>query len=298
MYKNSKNHHYIPKLYLSGFVNDIGKLKVYDKLYSNFLKDKQTPRTSFFTKDLNTTIFNGVKTDQIEKLYGKVESPFGEFFNLLRSEASNNDLITSEGVYLIKLFISVQFCRLPIFDEYLENYINNLDLSHYGNCLEFNGINLGTNDEVYNLLASNPCYRKSFKCFVLPILMFDLSPKEDELKHWKYFKVSDDEKGWANILISDNPLLIEDFANLFNFQTKLILPLSKSQFIVFSPNSKNINVLSPLFSTQLAMLTYAQSERYVAGTSREFMEEVIRLFYKVYGVKNINLLKKELFLSL
>jgi hypothetical protein len=54
------NHHYIPQLYLRGFTSQNGKLQVYNKEFSNFERDKHTPKTVFFEKNKNTIFLNGV----------------------------------------------------------------------------------------------------------------------------------------------------------------------------------------------------------------------------------------------
>ena len=85
---SSINHHYVPQLYLRGFVAETGRIQVFDKHLNLFKKDKQTPRTILFEKHRNTVTHRGVRTDALEKLYGTIEAPLGQFFDLVRKGLS------------------------------------------------------------------------------------------------------------------------------------------------------------------------------------------------------------------
>ena len=102
---NSIKHHYVPQLYLRGFVAETGRLQVFDKKLDCFKKDKQTPRTVLYEKHRNTILHKGVRTDALEKLYGTIEAPLGEFFDLVRNGISSEELISKDGLYLLKIFI-------------------------------------------------------------------------------------------------------------------------------------------------------------------------------------------------
>jgi len=291
----STNHHYIPKLYLNGFTSSNGRIQVYNKLFSKFEPDKHTPRTVFFEKNKNTIRFNGVKTDKIEQMYGTIESGFGELFNLIRGTLHNDELISEYGLYLIKLYISVQFWRLPLTDNLSEYYIDKVDLKRFGERITINGVPLGEVKEIRELLKHDKGFRHYFRCFFLPLLTFDTNVNNDEFDNWKIFDVSVDSGKWDNFLCSDNPLIVENIEQMFKFKTKLIMPLSKTKLLTYTPNKLKDSGIEPIFSTKLAMLTYAQTIKYVAGANRPFMEEIIDIYNRRYGVSKINKLREEVF---
>jgi hypothetical protein len=43
------------------------------------------------------------------------------------------------------------------------------------------------------------------------------------------------------------------------------------------------------------MLVFAEAKKYVAGANREYMEEIIDIYNKVYGQENHSKLKNEVF---
>ncbi len=112
----SVNHHYVPQLYLRGFTANNGRLQVFDKRHNSFKADKQTPKTVCFDKHRNAIDFKGVRSDVVEKLYGSIESPFGHFFECIRNGVSQEELISKDGIYLLKTFIATQFWRMPLVD--------------------------------------------------------------------------------------------------------------------------------------------------------------------------------------
>ena len=200
----SVNHHYIPKLYLNGFTSTNGKLQVYNKKFSKFEPDRHTPKTIFFEKHKNTIILKGVETDEIENLYSTIENSFGNFFNSIRDGLNYHDLISEHGLYLIKLYIAIQFWRLPITDDFAEYYINNIDLSRFGTRITRNGVPLGEIKEIKELLKSDKGFRHYFRCFFLPILTFNTNIQKSELDSWQVYDASSDSGGWDNFLCSDN----------------------------------------------------------------------------------------------
>lgn len=291
----STNHHYIPQLYLNGFTSSNGRMQIYNKLFSKFEIDKHTPRTMFFEKHINTIIFNGVKTDKIEQLYSTLENGFGELFNTIRNGLSNEELISKDGLYLIKLYISIQFWRLPLADNLAEYYIDNVDLKRFGERITIDGVPIGEVKKIRELLKTDKGFRHYFRCFLLPFLTFDTNVSNHEFDHWKVYDVSAASGQWDNFLCSDNPIIIENIEKIYQFKTKLIMPLSKTKLLIHNPNKLSASSLEPIFSTKVAMLTFAQSRKYIAGANRSFMEEIIDIFNSVYGIEKTQKLRDEVF---
>lgn len=292
---NSVNHHYVPQLYLKGFTAADGKLQVFDKEHCQFKKDKQTPKTIFYDKHRNTINFKGCPTDRIEKLYGAIETPFGDFFNRIRKGISCDELISKDGIYLLKLFISIQFWRMPLLDEYVHDYIRALDLKQFGSRIMIDGNPLGEVKEIKNLLETDKEFRHYFRSFYLPMLMFDFRVHESDLDRWSLHTVAEKENGWDNFLTSDNPFVIEDISGMLSFSSKLFFPLSKNQLVSYSPTGRNHRDFTAIFSTKLAMVMNAQSQRYLVGANREYMSKILELQDQVYGCEGESKLRSELF---
>ncbi len=214
----SVRHHYVPQLYLKGFANSNSKLQVFDKSINNFLKDQQTPRTVFFGKHRNTISSKDIPTDIVEKIYGSFETPFGEYFKLIRNGITKESFRSEEGIYLLKLYLAIQFWRLPITDQFEDVFIKNIDLTIFGKWITFNGTPIGNVPRIRELLETDSGFRHYFRSFLLPLLMFDYRVHEDDPKNWKLLTVSDEDKSWENVLTGDNPIIVEHIENMFTFK--------------------------------------------------------------------------------
>lgn len=292
---DSKNHHYIPKLYLKGFTSSSGKLRVYDKKYSNFKKDKQSPKTIFFEEYRNTIIRNGVKTNIIEDCYGILENQFGKYFNLVRENTTDEDLCSPAGLKIIKQYLAIQFWRLPIIDGFADEFVKKMDLNRYGNKITFDGVNIGEVSRISDLINEDSDFRFYFRCFVLPILLFDMSESKKEDKFWRIVEVDPGENEWDNILCSDYPIITENIFDFFKFEGPFVFPLSKTKLMIFSKIKNLVLDLDATFSTRLAMLTYAQTNRYIAGSNIDYISNIIDLYNSYYGPDKTAELKGELF---
>lgn len=294
---NSINHHYIPQFYLKGFVSDCGILAVYDKKFGVFKKDRQTPKTVFFSKRRNTIEeMNGIKPDIIEELYGIFDNKFAEFFNQIRNGLlSTDDILSDLGLRVIKIYIAIQFWRLPIFDSFSENYVKNLDLKKFGKRITINGLNIGEIDWVEKFIRKNHDSRHYFRSLILPFLQFNIGVRDNERDYWNIYDIEPDDEGYYNLLCSDNPIVAENIIDIFNFKGKFIFPLSKTKLLVFNEDRIKAKRLGPAFSVKLSMITYAQANRYIAGANNKYISKVINLFHQYYGFDKVVQLKYELF---
>ncbi|MCZ4293237.1 DUF4238 domain-containing protein [Vibrio sinaloensis] len=292
---DSVKHHYVPQLYLRGFTADNGRLQVFDKKYKRFKKDKETPKTVLFEKHRNTIEVKGVRTDKVEKLYSSIETPLGQFFDHVRKGISQDELFSENGIYLLKIFVATQFWRMPLLDDFADSYIQKLDLSRFGDRITVNGEPLGEVKEIIQLIENNKGFRHYFRSFYLPLLTFDLRVHKEDFHCWRLHTVSPKFSGWDNFLTGDNPLLVEDIAEMFAFKSKFILPLSKTQLVTYSPTAKNHDDFPPIFSTKLAMAMNSQSKSYLVGANREYMERMIELQESMYGADGLLKLRDELF---
>ena len=292
---SSVNHHYIPQLYLRGFTSSDGKLQVFDKYLHKFKKDKQTPKTVLYEKHRNTIEFKGIPSDQVEKLYSTIESSFGCFFHHIRKGISHEELISKQGLYLLKLFVAFQFWRMPLTDRFSDIYINNLDLNKFGDKITFGGVPLGEIEMIKELLKSNERFRHYFRSFFLPLLTFDFRIHDTDLDCWCLHTVSDEDAGWGNFLTGDNPIIIENMSEIFSFRSKFFMPLSKNQLISYSPTANNKTDFSAIISTKLTMVMNSQCQKYLVGENREYMEKMLKLQGDVYGDDGVGKLREELF---
>ncbi|MDO8991000.1 MAG: DUF4238 domain-containing protein [Sideroxyarcus sp.] len=269
----SFNHHFIPKFYLKGFCRSDGTFDVYDKQYGKFKKSSQTPSTVFFEKGKNTIKFRGQPTDQIEKLYSELETEFAQLFKLIREGISSDTLFIADGVSLLKRYMAIQFWRLPLLDEYADQYIRSLSRIEVDHICTLIKPPIPTNN-IIELIQSDPAFRHYFRCFILPLSTFELNNAIPNTMKWVILDVEDSIK-WSNRLCCDAPFIFKSPESLMQFSGPFIFPLSSSKLLVAKPHSNTICSFDTVVSTKISILYFLQAKRYVATSNRVYLEKII-----------------------
>ena len=290
----SHDHHYVPRCYLRGFCRSDGTFDVYDKTYRKFKKAPQSPGTVFFERRRNTVVLHGQNTDKIETAFARIESGIGRLFDLITSGVSSENLLTPEGIHLLKRHMAIQFWRLPQYDDVSREYLMAMTPEQLETmCHSFTSAKLPI-QEVHDLIQVDPGFRHHFRSFWLPLGTFDAKNSVPDDMEWRVLDVAD-AKSWANNLCGDSPFVIQNLARFFTFRTSFIFPLSKSRLLVARPSTTLVSRFSPLLSTKISMLTYLHANRYVATPSKAYLEKIISFSDSYRGDLGELRLKDEVF---
>ena len=290
---NSHKHHYIPQLYLKNFCRPDGTFEVYDKKYSEFKKSPQSPATVLFEINKNTIKRNGIKTDVIEKHYSNFESSFCQLFNLIKNGVDTSVLLSANGVSILKKYLAIQFWRLPILDEFAEEYILTRTIAEIEQFCQVTAPPLPHN-EIFELLQKDAGFRYYFRCFMLPLCTFSLNGKLPDNISWVILDV-DEPSIWSNILCSDIPLIFKSPEKLLNFSGSFVFPLSNTKLLVSKASSNTNLSLNPIFSTKIAIYFYLQADRYIVAPDKKYLKKVIEFSKSYEDIKEFSKLKNEIF---
>jgi hypothetical protein len=265
----SKRHHFIPQYFLKGFSNEKNLFYLYKVYQSKIEKNLYSPDSVFFENFRNTIIYNDKESDIIEKIYSHFDNSFALFFNEVKKGVSEEELFSNEVLVCIKQFLALFLCRLPIIDKDIDFLINNLDYSKTRNIIMTNGLNFFNKEDIKKKLAEDKNYRYFFRCFILPILIFDLRAEDNG--RWYLFNSVN------NKICCDIPILIKDcdLIKLLSFNTDLIFPISSNKLLIHSMN-KNVckDNISELFSIEVDLLLFWNARRYVVCSDKEYLENI------------------------
>lgn len=294
--KISKNHHYIPQFHLKDFYLE-QDFSVFDKKYNRFERNPRTAKTIMFEKDRNTKYVNGRETDEIEYLYSDLENSFSGLFKIINKKEFPHEVLSSEGITLLRQYISIQFWRLPILDNFADNFLKTLELSKVPSPILINGKKIGEIPEYQKLLKEDESFRYYYRCFFCPLifnppLWFNTNISHEELNHWAIFDVENSDS-WSNHLIGDFPFIFREINNLLLFNDDLIFPLNKSRLLIRFKNTGCPNTIYPGFASKLSALMFAQAQRYIVGPNRDYMEKIIDLYHEFWGDNRKDALKIE-----
>lgn len=271
----SKRHHYIPQYYLKGFTNENGLFYLYEVLRNRMDKNLHNTDSLFFEKNRNIIRYKGQLSDIIEDYYTDFDTIFANLFREIKKGVSEDELFNSKIMVCIKQFLALFLCRLPVIDEQIDFILDNLDFSKTRNIITIDGKNVLTLENSKKLLSEDKNFRYFFRCFILPILIFDLRA-EDEGR-WYLLQGKD---MLQHHVCCDVPVLIKnlDLANLLSFNTDFIFPLTKDKLLIHSMK-KDICMenLASCFYIEVDLLLLWKAQKYVVCSNEEYLKHLIEL---------------------
>ncbi len=130
----SHKHHFLPKFYLKGFVNDIGKFYIYLNDFNKFKRNGKLfhPSSHFYIEDDNTAHLDNKQSDFVENLYAKKDDFFSGIFKKLQDEEFSIPKLSQQEIVSLEYFIATLFWRLPSRKQYLKNLIERYKLKELG----------------------------------------------------------------------------------------------------------------------------------------------------------------------
>jgi hypothetical protein len=289
----SKRHHYLPKYYLKGFADSENKCFIFKKSKKKVSLKRYALKSILYQEDRNTIIYDGEKTDIIEQQYAVFDNQFAKLFELIRNGSDEDVILGDNGLLLLKQFIAIQYCRLPGTDKYIDSYLSQIDFGSANNTVIVFGQKIGKRQGIIELLGSDIGYRNYFKCFVLPLIILKSFSDDMEKGRWYIFDVHDE---FAYHLCSDFPLILKNQNKYLSKWDDMILPLTKKRILVFS-NRQDIKreYIDLKFPALIDAMQIGLSEEIVCGSNYEYLVNTSNVFYKYWGIENIEKLNNEIF---
>jgi len=268
--KKGIKHHFIPEFYLKYFTDDNGKYFFYHKNTNIFEKNQRIPKSTFFEYDRNKINHFGIDHNAVEKIYCSFENSFAKCMKYILSIKNNIEVMEiKEIIYVLKCFIAIQFCRLPVNDEYFDNFILNYDYKKCRNVfVDNNGKNIFNNNFI-ELHKNDKDFRRYFKSLILPFLLFHLK-KDENIINWQIFNL---EKSYPDFsfLCSDSPIIYDNLIDLYSFSGNILLPLTKNKILIYSKNAFPYK-FDFLFWESVNMVLFEQSKQYISVLDKKIIK--------------------------
>lgn len=272
--KLAKKHHYLPRYYLKGFTDNLGKFFVYDKETGEIFRS--SPGATFFENNINTILNpDGSYSDFIERAYAQVESKSWESLDAIRGSSFDTTIesIDKMNLYLFLLFL---YWRIPTNSTTAENlskrFFSDDETYDYFKVLSTNG-NAIAKDTIERIRALTS-FKKSSR-LLLPFAPFFKDQNwAKKLESWR-FLYTGDKKDWY--ITGDNPIItrLETGHNPVNCLDEFIFPVSGRIILIAGVNFKN-QVLPPEFAVRYGMAIIEKAKRFVAFQNRDFLNAIIK----------------------
>lgn len=267
----SHKHHYIPKFYLKGFINESGKFFVFDK--SKEIISTKYPSNSFFSQDRNTIKIGEEQLTFIEDVYSRFENRIAPHLKKIRN-VDNLDEISHKAFVEILRFIHILYWRLPGNDKKIEELIDKMSFEECGFGMIDEKTNKFVNKEIQAQLKGIDAYRKLYQHF-LPFLSLNKEYRKENIDDWRIYK----RNGNCNFT-SDNPLILDKFIDFGSLNEEIIMPLSSNKILLHTKKPKP-NSLPPEFSLHVDLLLLQQAKKYVCCPDKIYLEEIVDKLYSV-----------------
>lgn len=290
---NSKKHHYLPRHYLRGFVDDTGSFYVWDKKADRIFQTN--PGDAFFENNLNTVTFpQGQSSDFIEDLYAKMENRSWGSLDRIRKSTNITPVALLDKMHLL-FFLLFLYWRLPINTRRAET-LSKLAFTGTG---DFDFLRL-TNKageiapkEIAEQLRDSKAFQKAFRQ-VIPLAPF--FKKKDwamRVNDWRFLYAADG-KTWH--LVGDNPFIIkDDTENTFiSSFPQFLFPVSGRILLVCTDRPITSGVPSEFLIEQNNAMIH-NAERFVACHSKDFLEAQIKYYRIFMSYSKTDLIIPELF---
>jgi len=272
MDKPSKKHHYLPRHYLRGFVDDAGSFFVYDKLTGKIRRT--SPDAAFFENDLNTVqIPDGSTSDLMEQMYTDIENGVWESLDKIRR---SNALTPIELWWKMDLFLFLAFLhwRLPSNAALAEE----LSQRSFQPDSELDFFKLKSIDgspisqEAIDRIKSEPWWKQAART-IAPFAPFYSQGWAVQLANWRFLYPADN-KSWY--IVGDNPIITDGRNDgdprlcLSNF----IFPVS-GKILLISRGEYMKGMQSPEHVIQYGSAIMERARRFVACHNESFLKVII-----------------------
>lgn len=281
MNKPSERHHYLPKFYIKGFVDNENKFFVYDKKKDEIKKSKLSPKQIFFEWERNTINSKNIKEDGLEKLYSSLDSEIAKVIIKMREEPNSESLLSKYNREFLTYFVIQLFGRNPK-NDFL--FSIGLDKS------KLNFKNKKTGKRVQNVflenkLKDNLSYYKLWKAGMSSNIFKNFIEIENNFKH-QLFEFEEDV-----FLIGDYPILFKDNSlTTGNF----IFPICSNR--IYRKGEQNLKLnLSLSDATNFNALLIDQSELYICGRNKAYLNLSVRYWKYLKYTGQLSFLAKKVF---
>lgn len=264
----SKKHHYVPQFYLKGFTDDSGMFFIYDKELDKIWRTN--PLNSFAENHRNT---GGIPTDDgeqpsdmAEQFLASIDGDAAKVIDLFRKYNPDYHIDQSSLLHL-QIFIATLFWRSPVNDEFRERLMHSLSFTEMG----FGVFHKDTKErsvEMEDRLRGIGAFQKSYQAF-LAFKSF-LGMNKNNIGDLEiYYREND--RG----VVSDNPVLIQEFTDFNSLKGELIFPLSASYWMILTKRGKP-PTLPPFISLLIDKLQFFNAKRFVACLDQEYLEILVQ----------------------
>ncbi|WP_338765226.1 DUF4238 domain-containing protein [Bernardetia sp. ABR2-2B] len=287
----TNRHHYLPEFYIKGFVNSENKVYVYDKAENKLKKKLFSPKQIFFEWNRNTLHIEKGDTDFIEELYAFFEAKIAPVYNRVKSQSGSVQYYIEDVFYLL-ILVSLTYYRLPKNDKDIEKFISSSSSNELlVKTLDKESNQTITNQHLYNEMRNKVGFTEIYK-LIKPLNDFMLLDIHKNIENWR---IASSSRETSLHLLGDSPIVFKDKPSNNNIlETQLVFPLTNNMRLYYH-KGKKIQQIKPEYILDIDIMIFLQSERYVVGANKEYLDVISKLAQEYNDKEKIEFLRSEIF---
>lgn len=275
----SSAHHYIPKFFIDGFLDDDGLLFVYNKTNDRIKKNKQGSKGVFFEIDRNSTsIGSNISVSWFEDAYSIFDNIIPPAIKLLRSDIDLPESIRIDLHAHLNTFLIDLYWRNVNNDLLFDTIYNNASVT----LTDSNGTRLLSNIDA-NEYKNDPFFKQLMRFKMTISTLNNIStPKSDN----DIFTTSTITFPQKQLCIGDSPFLMKELpkkhTDLLNIPA--FIPISNTKLYL-----RNITLKGQLRFHETSMfnaLIINQSSNLICCANKMILEAAIA-YYKFAKKENL-----------
>lgn len=279
--KESSRHHYIPKFYIKGFLNEKGIIYVYDKKTNKIRSREIWPKEILFDWDRNTIYNENDSSSIIEDFWYKwLDNYCSNIIETFRESDNTKGLHNIDNVSQLQIFLIHLMWRIPKFDFVFDYLFENAEkLNSNGELLQFD------NDH------EKDAFMKLERLKLPNKIVKEVSSQMQTGGFYSnLFDIKRDD-----ILLGDYPMVFKVEPNSFDniIAKELIFPISSKRLWVLS--NKPVLSFDFMQATTLNAIIIEQSVRYVCSPNKDFLENSVDFYKKLFPEFSLDYLKNKVF---
>lgn len=287
----SSRHHYIPEFFIKGFADRDSKLFVFDLKEKRFKVKKFSPKQIFFEWNRNTFEVNNEETDFLEtSIYKWIDNRFSKFFEEIRDSDELMKINLWQLMHL-QLFVAHIFWRIPRTDGEMQRIFEYKSPKELGFTIKNIDTQENASKEFYDEIMKEGAFIEAYRS-VFPVLEHIQDDPIQDIDNW-YIYGAPKESGFH--ICGDNPVITVDDRSMRVLQNELIFPLTKNHIIIRLKKNTQKPQLSPELIVKINLVIFLQSNRYVCGSRKDFIDALNSLAGEYKKEEQLEKLKKEIF---
>ena len=289
--KTLRRYHYLPQFYIKGFENDKQELTIYDKQEKRFLGPVSSAESLFWEWNHSALTINEQRNNQLERLYGELERLIAPGYIKVTGQRGRIRYDIMDFFHLL-LLVSLSYPRSSVdvkeARKFLQAPANRALFSEVYKTLYQEEANEDFLRETENKLGPIPLYH-----FLQPVLDFRSLNIHSTIDYWEIYR-SDQGQGTTRYILGIQPIIFKTPPERNILESTLIFPLTKDLTLSHHPENK-VKSINPPARKHIDLILFLQAQRYVAGSSRAYLESIQSLAQTMDTQGKVEALRKEIF---